>query len=334
MKRSSLFAAALLAACSDPEADAKLAVKEEITTRLDELVAASTALAAAAPAADADGWNATSDAAAVASMKAEWKKARIAYERVEGAIAVLFPDLDAATDERYDGFVADAKDDNLFDDQIVTGVHGIERILWANEHPEHVVAFESALEHYSAAAFPTTAAEAEAFKTKLAAKLVADATRMRNDFAPLVLDSAAAFRGVIGSLEEQLEKVHLASTGEDESRYAKHTLADMRANLEGGKATYEAFSAWVLSKDGGEDVDTAIRAGFGRVEAHYATLTGEAIPAVPDGWSDTPSAEQLATPYGKLFTLLSTEADPKKDGSLVQAMSKAADLLSIPQLPE
>jgi iron uptake system component EfeO len=318
-----------------PEESALLSVKQEITTNLADLARASAALRAAAPAPDADGWNATSDAAAVSAMKAEWKKARIAYERVEGAIAVLFSEYDRSTDERYDGFIEEAADDNLFDGTGVTGVHAIERILWADSHPPLVVAFEAALPRYSVARFPTTQAEASAFKEGLTKKLEDDAATMRDTFMPLALDPASAFRGVIGSIAEQLEKVMLASTGEDESRYAQHTLADMRANLDGGKKTYLAFQPWLMGQTGGAAIDADIMAGFGRVETRYAALGGEALPAVPVGFNpDAPTAEQLATPYGMLFALLTTESDPDNAESLVSKMTAAADALAIPALPE
>ena len=75
-------------------------------------------------------------------MKAAWVRARTAYEHVEGAIAPIFPELDAAIDERYDGFLADigpTGDANLFDGTGVTGMHGIERILYSDSIPANVV---------------------------------------------------------------------------------------------------------------------------------------------------------------------------------------------------
>jgi iron uptake system component EfeO len=201
---------------ADLEAEAILAVKAYTDAELGNLSAAALALQGAAPDPDADGW----DAGETAAMEAAWVDARNAYERVEGAIAVLFPDLDAATDERYDGFIAEGPDSNLFDGEGVIGVHGIERIVWADRHPSWVVTFESALPNYSPAAFPATQAEADAFKNALCQRLVEDTATMESEFEPLALDSAAAFRGVIGSMAEQYEKVALASTGEDESRYA------------------------------------------------------------------------------------------------------------------
>ena len=56
-------------------------------------------------------------------------------------------------------------------------------------------------------------------RTRPAARLVTDVKAVQTMFAPLTLDTAAAFRGVIGSLGEQIEKITLAADGQDESRY-------------------------------------------------------------------------------------------------------------------
>ena len=318
-----------------PEARATSSVKAQIAVELDNLVASTTALRAAAPAPDADGWSLATDMAAVAAMRTQWKATRVAYERIEGAIAVLFPNYDVSTDERYDGFIAEAADADLFDGEGVTGVHAIERILWAGEHPPAVVAFESSLVGYEVASFPTTMAQATEFRDGLATRLVTDAQAMRDMFKPLALDAASAFRGVIGSIAEQVEKVTLASTGEEESRYAQHTLGDMRANLQGGRKTYDSFRAWVRSTPGGPDLDADIMAGFGRVEGLYQGVTGDALPPVPDGFDPTaPTAAQLATPYGVIFAGLSAESEPDDPNSLVAKMAAAADLIGIPELPE
>lgn len=316
-----------------PEERATLAVKAIVEDELANLHAAAQALRDAAPEPDADGWSTAADADAVGRMRTHWREARVAYERIEGAIAVLFPDLDAATDERYDGFLEAAPDDDPFDDQGVTGVHAIERILWAGEHPPETVAFESALDGYVPAAQPATAEQAAAFKDALAQRLVDDVAQMQASFEPLALDPAAAYSGVVGSMAEQLEKVELAATGEDESRYASHTLADMRANLEGGRALYEAFEPWLASEAGGDALHASITAGFERVEAGYAAHSGDGVPPVPEGWSAEPSDALRDTPYGQLFGLLEHEADPDADDSLVRAMIDAADLMGIPVAP-
>jgi iron uptake system component EfeO len=309
-------------------------VKQYVTENLETLVSATQALRAAAPAPDADGWNATADRAQLEAMKAEWKKARSAYEHIEGAIAVLFPDYDVATDERYDGFIAVRADDNLFDGDGVTGIHALERILYSDAIPQSVIDFESGLPGYKAAAFPANEAEARAFKDALCARLVTDVTAMRDEFKPLALDTAAAYRGVIGSMEEQLEKTTLAATGEEESRYAQYTLADMRANVEGGKATFEAFRGWIRD-EGGSEEEAAIVAGFDRIAAKYAELAGDSLPPVPATWSSlNPSSADQATAFGKLYVMLRDESDPKRTESTVSWMNKSADRLGIPQLPQ
>jgi len=310
-------------------------VKGYITTNLDDLLAASTALRDAAPAPDDDGWNSTKDAAAVTSMKASWRKARAAYEHVEGAIAVLFPELDVSTDQRYDAFLMDdGPDQNLFDGEGVTGVHALERILWADSIRPEVVAFEKELTGYKTAAFPATKAEAEDFKSKLAARLVTDVTTMRAQFLPLALDQSAAYRGVIGSIAEQVEKTEKAATGEEESRYANETLADMRANLAGGLATVDAFKDLLVAQTGGADLDTKIRAGMKRLQDAYDAHPGAALPEPPATWSSVmPSAADLTSDFGKLYVLLKMESDEEAEGSTAAIMDAAATLMGIPVLP-
>jgi iron uptake system component EfeO len=319
----------------DPQKQALTNVKTFITGQMTELADASARLQAAAPAPDADGWNAVSDAAALATMKTEWKRARVSYEHIEGAIAVLFGEIDYSTDQRYDAFLTDnGPDANLFDDQNVTGVHAIERILWSNQVPARALAFEEALTGFTPPAFPATMQQASDFKSKLCGRLVADVQSMRDQFGPLVLDSSAAFRGVIGSLGEQLEKAELAADGAEESRYAAFTLADMRANVDAGVATFQAFRPW-LRANGGDQQIAEIEGAFGRVKAAYAALSGDALPPIPETWDAAqPSASDLQTPFGMLWTVLHHEADPDIDGTLVSSMNDAAEAMGIPQLPE
>lgn len=329
---------AVLGACgaSDPSPQARALddVKALIARNLDDLVSASSELQAAAPPPDDDGWNAQTDAGPVADMKTAWKKARTAYEHVEGAIAILFPELDVSTDQRYDGFLSsDGPDSNLFDGQGVTGVHAIERILWSDSIDPVVLAFESALPGYLPARFPGTRQEADDFKSGLCARLLADVRAMRDDFRPLALDPAAAFRGVVGSMQEQLEKTEKAATGEEESRYAHYTLADMRANVEGGRGTFAAFRPWLGSVDA-SDRATDVDAAFARIDAAYAGLSGDALPPVPATWSSlAPSDQDLSTPFGQLWTALRSEADPAVPDSLVAELSSAAATMGIPELP-
>jgi iron uptake system component EfeO len=331
-----MWAGALLVLCAcgadsedkAPEDQAVEGVKDYVAQEIEALHAAAVELQEAAPAPDADGWNATADKPAVDAMKAAWVKARASYERIEGAIAVLFGGLDVSTDARYDDFIAEAPDSNLFDGQGVTGVHAIERILWSNAIPASTLAFEEGLgDRYSPAAFPATLKEASDFKTGLAQRLVDDTAEMQAQFEPLALDLPTAYGGVLGSMLEQFEKVLLAESGEDESRYAQHTLADMRSNLQGGKAIFAAFAPLFEAKgDAGKALATQIDASFARVEAHYDDIHGDDIPEVPASWDPTqPSAADLETAYGKLFSLLKQETDTASAESLVSLMQAGAE---------
>lgn len=318
----------------DYEQETLLAVKLILQDEMVTLFDAGSALQSQAPSADDNGWSAQDDSDAVETMRQAWKDARIAYERIEGAVAVISPDLDYSLDARYDHAIENAPDDYLFDGSGFTGIHAIERILWADSIPNEVVSFESTLTGYTLAMFPGNSTEADDFQNELVLKFIDDADALLEVFGPLALDTSAAFRGVIGSMEEQLEKVHLAGTGEDESRYAQYTLGDMRANLSGGRDIYTTFQPWLLTLEGGSEADADILAGFARIQSAYDAIPGDAVPEVPEGWNpDAPTAEQLATPYGQLFALLTVECDPDIGTSTVAAMSRAADLLGIPELP-
>jgi iron uptake system component EfeO len=329
-----------LAACSnddggdskDLETNAIIDTKTYVTGEVQKLVTAVQAVQKAAPEPDDDGWNPRDDAKAVEDMRAAWNDSRDAYEHVEGSIAILFGGLDVSTDERYDAFLEDGPDDDLFDGEGVTGMHAIERILWAGDHPKTVIDFESALPGYKEAAFPSNKQEAEEFKTKLTQRLVVDTKDMLSQFKPVALTAPTAFWGVIGSMREQLEKVTLATTAEDESRYAQRTLDDMRANLEGGEKIYAAFRTWAKA-DAGDDADAKIQAGFKNIAKAYEANPGAKIPAPPaDFNADDPSDDDLATPYGKLYKLLTSETDIKDKTSLISEMRGAADSMQLDEV--
>jgi iron uptake system component EfeO len=310
------------------EEQATLEVKEFVDSQVTKLVQAAEDIREAAPEPDEDGWNPEDDADAVAEMRAAWKRARTAYENIEGPIAALFDELDVATDARYDAFIEEnGPDQDLFDDENVTGMHAIERILWSDKTPDYVVKFEANLDGYKAAAFPKTEAEAEAFKNKLAKRLVDDTTTMKEEYASVALEVGTAFGGIRDSVAEQSEKTNLAATGEDESRYAQNTLADMRANLSGAREVYKAFKEWIDSTDG----DTAgIEAGFKRLEDAYKAVDGDALPKVPEGFDpDEPSTEDLETPYGKLYQLLLDETDLEDENSLVHIITEAGEGIGV-----
>ena len=306
-------------------------------TQIQTLVSAAGDLQSAAPLPPDRGWDAQKDAAAIAAMKTAWIRARAAYENVEGALAPLFPDLDLSIDARYDDFMtmlaAQGGDPDLFDGTGVTGMHAVERILYADVTPPRVVDFERSLPGYVPAAFPGTAAEAAAFKTGLCAKLVADAEELSAQWTPADIDEAIAFQGLISLMNEQREKVQKAAGGEEESRYSQRTMADLRDNLTGTKVAYAFFRPWIATKATGRPYDRPQDRGRlrRRSTARTPAVHGDSIPVPPATWSaESPSPADLRTPFGQLYTVVHEAVDPTIDGSVVSQMNDAATSLGFP----
>jgi iron uptake system component EfeO len=329
--------AAILAgvpACSDSRSDAELkaevvaAMHDSIGRDLADLVQAARDLQSAAP---RHAWSATADATSIDQMRAAWKRTRAAYEHVEGATAPIFADLDVTMDARYDDYLVltgAAGDHALFDASGVTGMHGIERILYAPEVRTQVLDFEDDLPGYAAPAYPASDDDARSFKDVLVQKLIDDATALRDQWQPAAIDIEAAYDGLIGLMNEQKEKVNLAATGEEESRYANLTLFDLRNNLEGTRKIYALFRPWIQSRAMVDDLDAKIEAKLAALAALYAATPGDALPAVPDDWSsDRPTPASLATPFGMLWKTVHEAVDPAADGSVVSAMNQVAVLL-------
>ncbi len=306
---------------------------------LDALSEAATDIQNAAPTPVGRGWDPVQDAVAIAAMKAAWIKARSAYEHEEGAIAPLFPDIDFSIDARYDDFMTQLLstqgDSYLFDGTGVIGMHAIERILYVKETPAFVLGFESKLPGYKAAAFPATEQEAADFKNKLCPQLIADVKALRAQWQPAHINVAIAFQGLILLMNEQREKVSKAASTEEESRYSQRTLVDMRGNLDGTKAVYAIFQPWLLSKRNATDsskdgptIDGKIEAGFAILAQTYGQVQGDAVPQPPATWSTvSPSAADLASPFGMLYSQVRTAVDPNTDGTIVFEMNDAATLL-------
>jgi iron uptake system component EfeO len=257
-------------------------------------------------------------------------------------VAPVFPYIDLPLDDRYEGFLAhlgaSGGDQYLFDGRGVTGMHAIERIIYIDTTPPLVVEAEATLPGYKAAALPATPQEAADFKNLLCGKAISDATLLRREWDSAQWNASLAFSGLVSLLTEQREKVNKASSQEEESRYSQRTMADLHENLAGTKRFYEYFAPWILSKPApnaggmsGRDIDAKIRAGFAEMEEGYARVPGAAIPTPPDTWSANPSPQDLASPFGKLFTLVSTAANPNVPSSVVANMNNAADLLHFAQ---
>jgi iron uptake system component EfeO len=320
---------------SEYERDVTSGMHAALLTDVDALHDAALAIQAAAPAPAGRGWDATQDATALAALKDAWLDARKAYERTEGALAPLFTDIDAAIDARYEDFLEEGPDDDLFDGEGVTGMHAIERILFVDTTPATVVAVEASLPGYEAAAWPATAAEAAEFKNGLCARLVDDTEELKEAWKPAVIDLEGAFGGLISLMNEQREKVNKAASEEEESRYAQRTLADLRENLAGSKSIYEIFRPWILSKENGADIDADIQASFQSLQSTYFGVQGDAIPQPSDTWSsESPSAADLQTPFGRLYTAVQEAVDPNRPGSAVDGMNRAAAELGFEEFVE
>ena len=312
----------------------ELGMKQQLAQQVGVLQTAAEELERIAPTPAGRGWDASKDAAALRAMMDAWTRGRVAYELVEGALAPLFPQSDLATDARYDDALAKLGSDgdpNPFDGQGVVGMHAIERILWADRIPPEVLAFEKGLPGYRPAAAPSTEIEARAFKEQLAHQLSVDAAALKAQLDPLELDIAFVFRGLIDLTREQLEKVDRAATGREESRYAQTTLRDLRANREGCLAAYRLFEPWLLAHEG-QVLDAKVIAGYERLRVAFDALPGDALPRPPAGWSSLdPRPEQLATPFGELFSIVRRETDDADPRSLAGTLMAVADALSLPR---
>jgi len=311
-------------------ADVVSSMHQFLLGAVQELNNAARDLQAAAPSTAGRGWN-DSDQAAVASMKKAWIRTRMTWEQAEGTLAPLFHTLDQSLDGRYEEFLALHADDDLFDGQGVTGMHAIERIVYAPEIPASVTTQEMALTGYEAAAWPATEAEAAEFKTKLCEQLVADSQTLVDEWQPRAIDLPGVFAGLTALMNDQQEKVKLAANHEEESRYSQRTMGDLRANLAGTRAVYGLFVPWLLAKPYGDAMDVKVQEAFDRLEETYAGVPGDAIPAPPPSWSSTmPTPDDQQSPFGQLYSSVVLEVDASHADSAAATMHRVADALGLP----
>lgn len=309
---------------------AVIAAKTLFQSRFDAFVAATEALRDAAPAPDQDGWNAKDDAVAVASMRAAWLKARAAYTSVEVLASTQYPDLHRRLDRDYDDLLADSADAFGFDEHGVIGLQAVERILWSDVIPAHVIAHEAPLDHYFAADFPRNKHEADELKNELLGRLAADAATLRDSFRAAPIDAHTAYSTTTIALQEQLGQLEEAGKGEGKARYSGVSLANLRGDVVATEATYAAFRPWILAKSSGPHSDEQVAKGFARLSTALAATPGDDLPLPPAGWpTSDPSGEMLATPFGRLFAATRDDADPSIDGTLCFEMVEAAGLLGV-----
>jgi iron uptake system component EfeO len=314
-------------------ADVDVAVHGSIGDSIAELVQATRDLQAASP---AHTWRPeTTDAAAITAMRDDWKRTRFAYEQIEGAIKAVFPALDTTMDARYEESLAalgDGGDRNPFDGRGVIGMHAIERILFAPVTRPEVITYECSLPGYKPAAYPSTDDEAIAFKTGLVQRLIDDGDSLAKQWRKAEIDLNAAYRGQVSMMLEQQDKVNLAAIGEEESRYANITLADLRNNLDGTQNIYGLFRGWILSKAAGGSSDSKIQARFDELATIY--LAGDALPDIPPEWAvDHPTPENLATPFGMMWQTIHESVDPDSESSVVSELNQIASLLDLTASP-
>ena len=228
-------------------------------------------LQAAAPAAFSPGWDPAKDSgAAIDAMKEAWTRTRLHWERIEGPLAPMFPDIDAAIDSRYEDLLAalnGAGDPDPFDGQGMIGMHAIERILYA-PGPQKVADTEMMLQQgYQPAVWPTSDAQAAEFKSGICKRLVDDSQTLLDQFKTKMIDLSAVFTGLTGLVSAQAEKVGLAALNQQESRYSQTTMADLRSNLEGTRSVYDLFGMWLATKTYGTTLDKSAMASFDRLDA-------------------------------------------------------------------
>jgi len=339
-----LCAVFLVAGCSSDPSKNDAEFQRQLVTQLQHDVLAeiqgfhrgAVDLQAAAPSPSGRGWN-DSDEPALTMMKDDWTRVRASWERSEGVLSALFPDLDLSMDSRYEDFLTPDQlgqcgDPDQFDGSGVTGMHAIERILFLLDTPASVIARESTLPGYQAARWPATEQEAAEFKTGLAARLVSDSQTLVDRWVPDAVDLPRAFTGLTALINEQAEKVNLGGLQLDESRYSQRTMRDIRDNLAGTRTFYARFSPWLVTKPGGPAIDLSVQQALNRLELTYDNVAGEALPQPPPDWnSDLPSIADQGTDFGKLYLAVIDEVTPGRPGSAVDEMNRAALALGLPQ---
>lgn len=306
---------------ADFRTEVTAAMHTAMTQNLADMVQAARELQTAAP---LHGWNVTADAAAIARMRDAWKSMRVAWEQVEGAVSPMFPDLDYSMDSRYEDLLGAQGDPYLFDGNGVIGMHAIERILFAPMTRPEVVTFERALTGYKPSAYPATDNEAVAFKTQLVQRLIDDAMRLQSSWMPEDVDIATGYQGMVALMNEQQDKVELAASGAEESRYSNITLADLRNNLTGTTQAYDLFRDWIHSKSSAVSSDQLVQNQFSSLRNAYASTPGESLPAAPPNWAPSDPTD---SDFGKLWQQVHASVDPNSQGSVVFEMNRIAELL-------
>jgi iron uptake system component EfeO len=339
--RPLLFALALAAPACQADNDRVLAdaAREEeaiASTRALLVVHAETlhdsvvALCAAAPAPAEGGWVHPRDDAAIKAMMASWQEARLGYDGLAGVMSRLPPERALDLDARYEQALEAGPDPDPFDQRGFIGLHALERVLWAERVPAAVLAYEGTLEGALAPAFPASKDEATRFRDELCARAVEDTGAVEGEVEALSLDALEAYAIVDRLADGQIDMLSEAGEQREASRYAGFTLADLRARLSTAAAVQAAFRPWLGTKSTGPHVDEEVQSALDRLDKQYAAYGTDALPAPPEGWSNTAfSEEALKSPFGRLYAVVVNETNSDLDGSLTHSWHECATLLGI-----
>lgn len=336
---ASLCTLLALTACGRGEAIARTSAREIVQGELDQLATLTVDVCNKLPAATAAGWSA--DDPAIADAKVAWKAARAPQARINGVIWQLNED-DAAFDGTYEQAIAEGPDDNAFDTTGFTGGHAVERILFSDETPRAVQEAEAALDHGAPSRFPSTENEA-AGAIELCNDWAAQAIAVRDAFsatdggAPLI----RIFRGATDQISDHKWRLQNKVSQLDESRYAQHSLADLRLNVAGSVMLYSAFESWVYERGGTED-NVQIKLGLGRLQELYAG-EDEALPDAPTTWvlptekqieegiEPEQSEADLESDFGALYEGAAADGDVEVLNSPASGMNRAALIMGFPK---
>jgi iron uptake system component EfeO len=294
-------------------------------------------LQTAAPSKTSGGWDPSdpSDQAAILAMKEAWDRTRYYWELAESTLGDSFPALDLSMDSRYEDLLVayGGGDSDLFDGAGATGMHAIERILYSPGSSE-VAAYEMSLPGYLPAAWPADAQQAAVFKTGLCQKLVDDSKALLDQWGTKAIDLPTVFRGLTGLMDAQFEKVGLAVSHKEESRYSQKTMLDLRWNLQGTKDIYGLFMPWLGTKAFGTMLNNSVRRAFDGIEQTYSHVLGDAIPPPPSTWLDPPTVDDQQTPFGQLYEAVRLGVDPSRPDSAVDALNHVARALGLPEFTQ
>ncbi|MFO0760153.1 MAG: imelysin family protein [Byssovorax sp.] len=317
---------------ADAALDAQAAAdgKAYLVDRVEALHDHLEALCKAAPAPAADGWVSPRDTPAIQAMRASWHEARRAHQALEGVLLLHFPDLAASLDGSYEDALAAGPDPELVDDRGFTGLHAIERILWADRMPAGVAKEEAALPGALPAAFPSTEEQAIDFRDELCAGAVHDAEELEAAIEGLPLGSPEIQAIARELVEIQADRVIEAGEGHPSSPYAGRSLLDLTDGLAAARAMHEVFLPWLATKAEGPHVAAEAADAFDRLAMRYMAAGVDALPAPPSGWSDTAyNDEQLQSPFGLIFMAVMNETNLGIDGSVAHSVEEAGALLGV-----